>query len=285
MFRGLNEIKQHIEEGNLDYLRQHMPKAWSQYMFRIEKDPAWLEIISYLRANAVIKDYQIYYLMYCRVAYYSEPKQFTPLFDIIKVNGPDGSLVEDDPEHLYRLCHDVYLGFISAFISVGGRLDHNRLLELVFAGESDAYAIFNFLLPRNAFSHKALATAAACLFYNEYHLNGAGEQALAALLSRGIALDYCFDDDSEFGEYACLAALIFGHNPKRFNQLYADGVEQALVDGFDWSFLLTEHELTLEHIEALKLLSSSAALPIDEIGECLLEREDEALLAAFDSLR
>ncbi len=72
MFRGLNEIKQHIEEGNLDYLRQHMPKAWSQYMFKIEKDPAWLEIISYLRANAVIKDYQIYYLMYCCVAYYSE---------------------------------------------------------------------------------------------------------------------------------------------------------------------------------------------------------------------
>ncbi len=110
MFRGLNEIKQHIEEGNLDYLRQHMPKAWSQYMFRIEKDPAGLEIISYLRANAVIKDYQIYYLMYCRVAYYSEPKQFTPLFDIIKVNGPDGSLVEETL--------NIFTGCVTMYISV-----------------------------------------------------------------------------------------------------------------------------------------------------------------------
>tara|TARA_Y100000588_G_C14246890_1_gene921823 strand:+ start:1653 stop:2510 length:858 start_codon:yes stop_codon:yes gene_type:complete len=237
-----------------------------------------LKYIESLREKGIVSDYDIYNLAQRNINEFIDCSN-NSLLDIIGRYDNDGTLYVSDDEHIHYMCFDAYIDFIKKIVEVGGRLDADRFLAKVFAGEKQEYLLFNYIISGFQVGNRSLHEAAAWLLDNRYYLEDSGRKALELILSKNINFNDRFDERFELYEFDSLLGVMFSAHPNLFIEALENRPDDQVIDNLPWDFILSESEVNQDHISAiLKLKKMGYSLPLTQIAE-QIESEVEVDLA------
>ncbi|EJG0990090.1 hypothetical protein C4G66_RS24725 [Vibrio parahaemolyticus] len=237
-----------------------------------------LKYIESLREKGIVSDYDIYNLAQGKINDFIDYSN-NSLLDIIGRYDNDGTLYVSDDEHIHYMCFDAYIDFIKKIVEVGGKLDVDKFLAKVFAGEKQEYLLFDYIINNFQVSYRSLHEAAAWLLYNSYYLEDCGRKALELILSKNINFNDRFDKYFDLYEFDSLLGVMFFAHPILFMEALENRPDDKIIDNFPWDFILSESEINQDHISAiLKLKRMGYSIPLNQIAE-QIESEGEVDLA------
>ncbi|WP_345887334.1 hypothetical protein [Shewanella algae] len=251
-------------------------KNKDHYIRKIWNDKDNIERLRSLRSQKIISDYDLYKLAYYKISSFNPLQSENPLFKLIAEQGSDGTLLISDQSEIHYLCLDAHFNFIKGILDVGGKIDQNKFLTSAFSGYKEEYKIFDYLLGNFDFDSSALSEAAAWLVYNEHYEEELGKAAFKKIVDKGLDINQKFSNESELSEYDYLLSLVFSEQPIVFISWLDGTPSQNTISDFPWEFIIFEHDINEEHVEAIRsLIQKGYELPLQEIATFLRDKDEE----------
>ncbi len=134
-FLNFEEIRRLCEMGSEDPNVSIFKKRKAYYLMDVYSNKLdGLKCIELLREKNIISDYDIYNLSRRNINDFIGHSK-NSLLDIIGRYDNDGTLYVSDEEDIHYICFDAYIDSMKKIVEVGGRLDADKFLVEVFAGE------------------------------------------------------------------------------------------------------------------------------------------------------
>lgn len=258
---GFNEISDQAPNFSTDYVA---------YIWQREEDS--IEKLKLLRKHKIITDHDVHHYLVANIdgQNVDEIYEKSALVQILASEERDGTLFYSDSEDIYNTCWDPYIEFIRNTTLIGGEIDQNQFLPMVFTGERQEFEIFDYLIENFEFSNEALLKCASWLIQNRYTNSEKGKIAFKKLQEKGLNAYQTYNDGLDFSEYESFLRLTFICAPIICKELLEVKQCKEIVNTFSWITMLKETYIEDSHIEVIKqLIIDGYEIPLEEISEYL----------------
>lgn len=198
----------------------------------------------------------------------------SPLVKVLISFERDGTLSINPSDYIEDVCSDFYLEFIRSIVKLGGIIDHDALLKEVFILDNQEFEILNYLVDNFKFNPSSISVAISLLLIKSDDCidENRRNKALQVLESKDFDINSVTEEVCDYFDYKAFLAVVLCNDPVRFKRYLNLNPTQETLDKFPWSFIIFEHEINVNHIQAIQGLNQKGyVLPLDEIADYLEE--------------